>query len=168
MHSVHCRCAGQNHALLISVEGTSEESWPPSPPLQEVSHHENGVQPALLSVGMAGKSHWSASFSIEPPHGLFAELACLVKSDQSSHDARFIGSTYEMPDPLRPLLLDDGSVEIQLPNQRVRIEPASGANWDSRLELQGHRLAIVPAAQDQQPRQSIRWGYRIRLIANPA
>ena len=50
--------------LCASVEGAGDDPWPPSPPLQSLSIEKlaDGRKAALL-VGMAGKSHWSASIA---------------------------------------------------------------------------------------------------------
>jgi hypothetical protein len=48
--------------LAESVEGTSDDPWPPSPPLQSLSIERLSERcTAALLVGMAGRSHWSAS-----------------------------------------------------------------------------------------------------------
>src|SRR3954451_16891094 len=60
--------AGEIEPLLESVEGRSDDAWPDSPPLQSLSIEKlpDGRSAALL-VGMAGRSHWSAS--VEPTAG---------------------------------------------------------------------------------------------------
>ena len=52
--------------LLTSLEGGADESWPPSPPLQQlhVEERPGGLVIAFL-VGMAGSSHWSLSCSLD-------------------------------------------------------------------------------------------------------
>src|SRR5207244_9937204 len=69
---------GVAERLLESIEGTANDDWPPSPPLQSLSMETltDGRRVALL-VGLAGRSHWSAS--IEPALGkaeLVFDLAC--------------------------------------------------------------------------------------------
>lgn len=66
--------------LLESVEGPKADGFPASPPLQSLSIETlaDGRRAALL-VGMAGRSHWSAS--IEPladAAGLVFDIACRV------------------------------------------------------------------------------------------
>ena len=52
--------------LAESVEGTADDPWPPSPPLQSLSMEEMPVAGrAALLVGMAGRSHWSASIELD-------------------------------------------------------------------------------------------------------
>ena len=40
---------------------SSDEDWPASPPIQQLSLETIAGMPALLGVGQAGKSHWSIS-----------------------------------------------------------------------------------------------------------
>lgn len=70
--------AGNAIPALESIEGTSKDEWPTSPPLQSLSIETlpDGRRAALL-VGMAGGSHWSAS--VEPIAGeaaLLFDIAC--------------------------------------------------------------------------------------------
>ena len=149
--------------LLTSVEGTAEQDWPCSPPLQQVSRHESEQGIALLSVGMAGRSHWSASFSIDGDDALLAELACLARENYRSSAARFIGTTYEIANDLRHQLLEDGTVEIKTPSGNVLVEPVGGQGWSSRLALDGNRLTVAPGAGQDLSNRSTRWAYRIRF-----
>jgi hypothetical protein len=53
--------------LAESVEGTSDDPWPPSPPLQSLSIERLSDRcTAALLVGIAGRSHWSASIEVKP------------------------------------------------------------------------------------------------------
>ncbi|HUE74496.1 MAG TPA: hypothetical protein VMP01_26670 [Pirellulaceae bacterium] len=89
--------------LAESVEGASDDPWPPSPPLQSLSMEElaDGRTAALL-VGMAGRSHWSASVefertSIKPPSfALMFQLACRYSTVPTS-----LGSTYRVASGIR-------------------------------------------------------------------
>jgi hypothetical protein len=47
--------------ILISREGSADEPWPPSPPLQSLSIEQRASGAVALLVGMAGRSHWSLS-----------------------------------------------------------------------------------------------------------
>ena len=81
----------QKRVILESVEGTPNQNWPPSPPLQELhlESRPDGKQLALL-VGMAGNSHWSMSVEFDPAAGkaLF-DVACRVKREPGK-----LASTY--------------------------------------------------------------------------
>ena len=85
--------SGREHLLLESVEGTPEDEFPPSPPLQSLSIEElaPGRRAALL-VGMAGRSHWSASIEAVPGiAALVFDIACRVANDPSLLYARTSG-----------------------------------------------------------------------------
>src|SRR5262245_7741482 len=78
-HQITARSAdGAITPLLESLEGAATDDWPPSPPLQSL-HIEPlpAGRTAALLVGMAGRSHWSAS--IETTTGsaeILFDLAC--------------------------------------------------------------------------------------------
>ena len=77
--------------LLESLDGTSADQWPLSPPLQSLSveQREAGRQVALL-VGMAGRSHWSLSVETRPDERtLVFDAACRVHKPPD-----MLGSTY--------------------------------------------------------------------------
>lgn len=99
--------------FLASVEGDHVQTWPPSPPLQElqVRELESGEQVIMLT-GVGGHSHWSASVevsegiqldsptsgfgtrfalgtSVRAPKYLLFDVACRAKEANG-----FIGSTY--------------------------------------------------------------------------
>jgi hypothetical protein len=69
---------GDWRPVLESVEGSAAEGWPPSPPLQSLSIEQLGGQrKAALLVGMAGRSHWSASIeAVAGDARLIVDLAC--------------------------------------------------------------------------------------------
>ncbi len=77
-----------------SIEGSADgprAEWPPSPALVELSELPLKAGFALLGVGLAGRSHFSASISPHPDMAdtLLFELACRVKV----HPV-WLGSTY--------------------------------------------------------------------------
>jgi hypothetical protein len=94
--------------LFESFEGVSEDDWPPSPPLQTLSIERlpEGRQVALL-VGMAGRSHWSAS--VEPVQGQAAiafDIACRYKPPREfARPPRQLGTRYFPVSPLAQLRL---------------------------------------------------------------
>jgi hypothetical protein len=85
--------SGREHLLLESVEGTADDEWPSSPPLQSLSIEElaPGRRAALL-VGMAGRSHWSASIEAIPGRtALVFDIACRLGTGRA---IAALGSTY--------------------------------------------------------------------------
>lgn len=72
-------CHGQQAVpVLNSVEGAGDETWPPSPPIQQVNcSGRDGQTTAVLGMGMAGRSHWSISVeSCQQPLALEFDVAC--------------------------------------------------------------------------------------------
>src|ERR1044072_2775417 len=45
---------GQRQQLLESIEGSSDDAWPPSPPLQSLTIEDRPASRVALLVGMAG------------------------------------------------------------------------------------------------------------------
>jgi len=78
-----------------SVEGPEasggDPRWPASPVLVELSRLQTPRGPALLGVGSAGRSHFSASIDADPhlPDRLRFEVACRVQEPPA-----WLGSTY--------------------------------------------------------------------------
>lgn len=122
--------------VLESQEGTSADAWPASPPLQSLLIEPRGEGSAVaLLVGMAGKSHWSAS--IEPRDGGFhCDIACRL-----SDAAGFLGTTYRVLDP------------------RVTIEPVAPATRvrDSNI------VRITPPTDAAVGKHTVRWRYDVRI-----
>ncbi len=88
--------------ILQSVEGTDQEDFPPSPPLQDMSVERRVGSQVALGVGMAGSAMWS--LSVEAPTGtgdLLFEWACQTRGALLwpkncyllSHDDRGANST---------------------------------------------------------------------------
>jgi hypothetical protein len=74
---------------------SSDEDWPASPPIQQLSLESINNRPTLLGVGQAGKSHWS--ISVEAIERAAAETDAAIRFDlacrtQATPD--WLGSTY--------------------------------------------------------------------------
>jgi hypothetical protein len=69
---------GKVMPVLESVEGLPSEAWPASPPLQSLNFHDvPGGNRAALLVGMAGRSHWSASIEAVTGQAIIRfDIAC--------------------------------------------------------------------------------------------
>ncbi|MCG8649882.1 MAG: hypothetical protein MI861_08615, partial [Pirellulales bacterium] len=94
---------GPDQPLGHSVEGTSDQSWPASPPIQQLSLETLSADKVLLGVGAAGVGHWSISVEstcVDGVTGLKYDLAC-----RSQTLPTWLGSTYQLSSPLeaRPL-----------------------------------------------------------------
>jgi len=82
-----------------SVEGSDgdmgDPRWPASPVLTEVMPTEAAGRPAIVGVGLAGRSHFSASFTPHPAvtDAVLVEIACRVQEQPGR-----LGSTYRTAD----------------------------------------------------------------------
>jgi hypothetical protein len=77
-----------------SIEGHSDDPWPPSPPIQQLVPQQIDGRDVLLGVGAAGRSHWSVS--IEPAQtprsgSLVFEWACRTPEPDG-----WLGSSYRL------------------------------------------------------------------------
>ena len=90
-HRITTRTAG----TWQSVEGPRAEDgdprWPASPVLVELSTLATAGGPAILGVGLAGRSHFSASIVPQPstPDTLLFEIACRLQETPA-----WLGSSY--------------------------------------------------------------------------
>lgn len=143
--------------VFESVEGSSLDVWPPSPPLQQRSVEE--LRPATkvaLLVGMAGKSHWS--MSVEPANdraGFVFDVAC-----RSGETAGQLGSGY--------LLLADG---LRTDGDHDATIDVAGRSLQIHCDRDGQTVAKVldgplgPRVEPMtiNPGGTTRWRYRIEL-----
>ncbi len=90
-----------------SIEGDSHQSWPISPPIQQLSLEVINGQSMVLGVGGAGRSHWSISASPcrQDPAAIRFDLACRCKEA-----AEFLGSSYRIA-PALTLSVIDGQLQ---------------------------------------------------------
>jgi hypothetical protein len=108
--------------LLDSMEGLADDEWPSSPPLQTLSiENLTDGRTAALLVGMAGRSHWSAS--IEPINGqakLVFDLAC-----RHPRLPQWLGNRYLQTSTLAShyLSIDSDNARISEGNGVVEIAP---------------------------------------------
>ncbi|MDG2219898.1 MAG: hypothetical protein P8L85_00860 [Rubripirellula sp.] len=124
-----------------SLEGDSDEAWPLSPPIQQLSIETINDQPTALAVGAAGRGHWSLSGEPDPNchSAIQFELAC--RSQESAH---FLGSTYELAAALRVEPVDG---EVELADRQSGDEAAKQ-----------EQITIRPTAAET----TCRWRYRIQ------
>lgn len=161
-HEIGVDEAGDFLPLLISAEDDAEQSWPPSPPLQhlDIVSHENGIQVAFL-VGMAGRSHWSASVELDgEDREVRVDVACRADRQPSR-----LATTYRMAEGVTAEAFD-GGVRLARPDGgcRVELQWSHGALLQPRSEASGE-LAVTPA---DCPREgfpaTVRWQYVIRAL----
>jgi hypothetical protein len=165
--------AGVEHPFLTSVEGTPDQNWPPSPPLQEISQHTLEPGDAALGVGMAGQSHWSASYSVESsvqpgqPNLIKSDLACLQKGASSEPaESHSIGSTFEVHPACKVLSSTKDRIELLPTAGRVIVLAAiSGDDFETEFELTDRTLRVGPCHVSNSPVVATRWGFEVQVAS---
>lgn len=107
-----------------------DAAWPCSPPLVELSGVETATGPAVLAVGLAGRSHFSASVTASPdrPDALLFEIACRVREQPG-----WLGSTYAV-----------GAERVRLGAPRLIADLPATIRWAYHADRAG--LHVVPPA----------------------
>lgn len=138
---------------VASVESESTATWPISPPLQQI-HQQNFAdgRQVVFGVGMAGRGHWSASFTLIPDlHCWIVELAC-----RSPHEPDHLASTYRLGGDWEEQAGLFVSVE---PTRQLQLQPIAPGSLAGRqadeLIFRPHALAGGTATHQ--------WAFRFRV-----
>jgi hypothetical protein len=143
-HVIDVRDGGDWRTVLESVEGSADDAWPTSPPLQDVhiEQRPDGLQVAL-AVGRAGRSHWSLSIALDPAsEAIEIDAAC-----RTSERPGWLGSTYRS-------LWGEGIAMEALEGVEKTADGGTGT-----ISL---RACLVVESGNQ----TIRWRYRIGVGKN--
>lgn len=158
-HRLHTRhpdgTRGGIHLETAPSLATDDPQWPSSPPLVEIAEMQLPQGPALLGVGLAGKSHYSLSVTAEPGGTLLLEFACRLATP-----AGWLGTTYVAREV-------GGAVPVLIEPAGLTEVSAGGARPD---QPQNSRiLQIIPGSTDDNGKRSssrggtVQWGYRLRI-----
>ena len=157
-------------AAWDSVEGpwpaTEDPRWPASPVLVELDRVGRGPNAAIVAVGLAGRSHFSASVSCVPGDGgspeLLFELAC-----RTHEPPGWIGSTYRLAADLRAATAAGQAVAIRPIDSCCLLRgdgtPCGKEAWTASSErgpLRRQRAEVGPGAARPGP-ATIAWSYRV-------
>ncbi len=112
-----------------SIEGDAEDSWPSSPPLQQLSLEDINGSSVILGVGAAGRGHWSISVEIDHQSdgadAIKFELAC-----RSKEQPPFLGSSYR-------LAIRSCCRQLTEPPRSATVEPSSAPSISTRRLIAG-------------------------------
>lgn len=148
----HLRTLIGDNLIFDTHDGSDEEAWPAAPPLQQLYQQMLPTGPAVLGVGAAGRTHWSASFSVREAGLIWLEYAARVSRTWHPSD-EWLGTSFRLATgwSLRPeesswhlegnghsvqlLLLGEGSqVDVVNPAE-FQLKPASeAANRGNTIE----------------------------------
>lgn len=129
-HRIEARSQFGDLTLFRSVEGTSTDDWPASPPFQSINVQKlpDGREAAFL-LGMAGTGHWSAAVEVRPDVGEIAfDVACrtITTPDRLGSEYSVASENYfdarhfralPLRDDYRPTVVREGA------SKTMRIEP---------------------------------------------
>ena len=142
---------------LTSVESDSDALWPLSPPLQQIHRQSFGDgREVVFGVGMAGRGHWSASFTLVPDLKCWiVELACRASAEPTA-----LNSTYHLSGHWRPA--EDGTFRCDSDGSGrdaggLCVEPITPS---STAELDGAILTIRP--NQTSSNATTQWAFRLR------
>ena len=146
-----------NECVIQSVESDNEQAWPVSPPLQQI-HQQSFAdgRDVIFGIGMAGRGHWSASFTLVPElKSWIVELAC-----RSSSRPEALSSTYDFQTAEHLVERSEETGDIVLAaGKSVRFEAVSPS---SKGLYTNNQLAIQPATLEDQS-ETVQWAFRVRI-----
>ena len=160
--------AGESEVcVLATVEGTGQQEWPPSPPLQHLHQHETPAGDlALLGVGMAGTSHWSLAVEASMDQPTFCcDVACRVRERPGN-----LAVTWVLGENVAVNSNTERSVELSTAIGPVRIsvdekdEFAADIFVGQKVEHGSHQICLSPQTTTAAPPTTFRWRYGIELV----
>jgi hypothetical protein len=143
--------------ILESVEGDDSQPFPPSPPLQQLvlERRTDDVQVAM-SVGMAGRNHWSVCVEAFPVIGAIRlDIACRC------HGGGLLGNTYTQRIPWH---WSNGAacLSAEVGNRRCCLSPKPiGGGEAAAVSLHSDTIMIRPRSDG--PQRTRRWCYELTL-----
>ncbi|MCU0713946.1 MAG: hypothetical protein MUC43_17950 [Pirellula sp.] len=173
---------GEWSVVLESIEGTDEERWPASPPLQQIVAEPIGKdgRTVLLGVGLSGTGHWSISVDENEAGGLLMDIACRVSGDHG-----FLGSSWRLGESWNISLLEkqddrkrlvicskDGgrSIEIASVHGDVDCSDVDSMKCNTAHSTESAKPNIhtyimsKPTGRDLYPKPQ-RWAVRFKIVA---
>lgn len=155
-HRIAIQHAGLLLPVLESIEGSDQDRWPCSPPLQQLSFEERAAGPVALLIGMAGTSHWSVSvetdhrarevvFDIacrarERPDRLASAYRLLAPVDESDNGVSWRAATTDCPQVCRFTVVDPATLRRSA--SELRIEAPTGVVLPGTIRWR-YRLAVT-------------------------
>jgi hypothetical protein len=161
-HQVEWCDGDRDIVLLKSLEGNPDESWPLSPPFQQVEPHSIGDgTKSLLAIGLAGTSHWSASVEqvgkdrLENESRIRIDVACRMKSR-----APMLGSTYDYFEGASLQSTDRGLLLKSVPDVALQVATSG------QITQSGRSLTIAPLQIPAENPATARWVYDFVVNGN--
>lgn len=153
-HQIRVRGPDDWMEVISTIEDEGIDDWPSSPPIQQTAVHGAADAPIWFGLGMAGRSHWSAS--IEPTErGIRIEFACRVVGRP-----RWIGVTYRLGEAARVAAAEGNRMVLELAGCRLALKPQTDTRLDHATRSDGSaRLVLLP----KKITPTTCWSYEWRL-----
>jgi hypothetical protein len=159
-HTIGMHNGNKMTSILESIEGSSADAWPVSPPMQQMVSESVGNEnaPVLFGVGLSGNGHWSMAIDTREDRWLNLDIAC-----KNSKSATRLGSEYRVgpevecwqeEDSLK-LVCNDSVIAVVM---RVVL---GEMHWDA-LE---RRIVLRPSSSIATA-QTHRWCFRLGIEAS--
>ena len=149
---------GRPVCLSRSVEGDATQTWPPSPPFQEIQALD-APAPVFFASGQCGRAYWSAALERRAPHEICCDIACRTPDPPPNLGSRFLLAAEGRLEVVGPteirLLVPPYRLVVQVSGPTAQLRP-----WEDRLGQVGWEVH-VPEDPGPYP-ATIRWKYVLR------
>jgi hypothetical protein len=155
-HTISSVSGDQVMPLMRSCEGTDQQIFPPSPPMQQLAIQEVEQRRVAFLVGMAGRSHWSVSIEADgAQRRLSFDVACRMVPNAEGG----LASTYEVLQP-SAMEVRSGEIHFRHDHHSTVLRPVSvGSSTTPPIGLLPSRIEIRPAHQAEA--STTRWAYEL-------
>ena len=147
---------------ITSIEGSSEQSWPPSPVFQNVYFEQTSPEIAEFQVlGQAGKNHYSGAIRYDSQlHHIDFDLAVRL---QAPPEGPLLLSTYDVS----PTLQRDSSPAWGITTDTLAAQPTLRVAWRTANDRPNAHLTLgvddLQGVKIEKQRTTLRWKYQWSL-----
>ena len=164
-HTIALVDDGRLVPLLASLEGSRDDAWPESPPLQSLTAQEQpGGRRTILLVGMAGRNHWSLGAQTEGGKAssgapaIVIDVACRLNSPDGQLASCYRSMTPAVVERAGQIAHWDAS------GRRCQIEILAAGDVPAAVQATHDGLSIVAPATAEPTPTTVRWKYRVVLV----
>lgn len=149
----------RSELVLEALAGSETDAWPAAPPLQQLHEQELPAGLAVLGVGSAGTSHWSASFSVRGPGLVWCEYAARV-SHPWNHAGEWLGTRFHLAKDWNWERAERGLRLLRRDQQLLLELLGEESEWEM---VRPNEVAFRPAQGFPQRTKTVEWRAAIRL-----
>lgn len=165
-HALWRSVAGNWQRCVISVEGTSDQSWPDSPAFQNA--YVERISPTcgeIQLLGQAGKNHYSGAVRCDSERQVIDfDLAVRIHATPTTP---LLMSRYQVVDPVG---LSNLQEVWDLTTETIPSQPAIVMDWTTDIPTSNStaclRMPDLTEMRAEKLRATLRWKYQWRLKPN--